>query len=1244
MMDIYLSCWSEIGTIRTHSPNPINQLSKVVIRILVLSVLYGWSLSQLLEPFGYINIDCGGQSGNYKDPLTGLDWVTDEGFLQSADLLTRQGLAAPVEVLLNDSRSTSRINANQLKTAMAFVPPVDNKPIHKSKYCYKFNLSLSNRESRNYLLRAVFPKARISSIAGHEYIIDIIKQQLRMQNTLYNTDDVIFDAAVDATTVFTVSWNWNNVLYESQILELFVTSLDDSMYFCVDVLSSLPFAAISSLELRSLPEKLFPTFTNGKFDSAGRAHWQATRGFTYFITISRLNFGGNDSSPALRFPSDRYDRLWYGTGTPVAMNSNISLDYGVAGLVAPMTINTASEVESKSIDPNAVFSRQLQDDLFQVPPLVWSSAWEAINFDSVISFTTNLNLQGFQLVLQRINSFTLNFVLFDVDPDGESSISSRSVDIYNAVLFMILKEPEVYAGEWLAQAVDVPTAERKTVYEMMYQLGSTTMFNISRAATSSRPAMVNAFELYAEITAKGITFDELSIRSFADLLSSHESLNTFGDPCNPSPWSWLKCEDTFDARINQDVGYITEIDLSNQGLHGVFTADLQLPIQLKVFNLSNNQFSGLLPISLGKQLVTVDLSDNNFTGSIPTFPVRDSTYEVNVQSMDFLNLSSNYMFGDVINFSEGLVLLRILDLSENDFSGAFPAFPNASLEYLNLASNHMSGTISTILYSKKFELQPLRALILRENNFSGMVPDVIWGSLSQLQKVDLSYNNLEEINLTSWCQVLLKDESYQMRQQVNLLNNTIKSVVFSNLLSGLQSQPDSDIYKLLQRSGGYILLGGNEWCERVGLPEVRILERYLCRYSESEDYYWKYLEGTSNEHMIIGLSVSGSLVLLIACCLPILLARVWKKVKICHQIQEELAKEDVRPPFYKYEDIRTATRDFSQENELGKGGFGAVYKAELADRSIVAVKLLFPTEQNLTDFLKETVLITGIKHRNLVQLKGCCVKEKKRMLVYEYAQNGNLAQALWDKPFDTSPVLSPVKLYENESTTGIEGFKPFKKICKFSENTGKDGSSPLTWAQRLKICVGVAKGLSYLHEELQPKIIHRDIKPQNILLDKDLNAKIADFGLARPMKGDEGTQATRVGGTMGYLAPEYAVQGLITEKLDVYSYGILLLQIISGRKCFDSSATSDEFYLRTCAFKLYRVGCLLSIAEQNLLAVTSAEEIESVLKIALSCLQVVHNKRPSMSEVVTMLTCKSSSVAVEVVDQQILSDDSYEPF
>ncbi|KAL3701014.1 hypothetical protein R1sor_019036 [Riccia sorocarpa] len=367
------------------------------------------------------------------------------------------------------------------------------------------------------------------------------------------------------------------------------------------------------------------------------------------------------------------------------------------------------------------------------------------------------------------------------------------------------------------------------------------------------------------------------------------------------------------------------------------------------------------------------------------------------------------------------------------------------------------------------------------------------------------------------------------------------------------------------------------------------------------------IHASNQRTVIISVAVSGSVFLVVASILLFFLRRMWKRVKDLRQLQEELEKEDVRPPFYKYEGLRAATRNFSDENELGKGGFGAVYKAELADRSTVAVKLLFPSEQSMTDFLKETVVITGIKHMHLVQLKGCCVRDKKRMLVYEFAENGNLAQALW----------------------------------------GKERSFILTWAQRLKICVGVAKGLSYLHEELQPRIIHRDIKPHNILLDKDWNAKIADFGLARTMQGDEGTQATTIGGTVGYVSPEYSTQGLITEKLDVYSYGILILEIVSGRKCIEPSAHPDEFYLRNWAFKLHREDCLSNMAEKALLESVPAQEIEFVLKIALSCVQAAHEKRPSMSEVVIMLTGNTSHVAINIVDkplqqQQVSYDDLYE--
>ncbi|KAL3685552.1 hypothetical protein R1sor_003574 [Riccia sorocarpa] len=695
------------------------------------------------------------------------------------------------------------------------------------------------------------------------------------------------------------------------------------------------------------------------------------------------------------------------------------------------------------------------------------------------------------------------------------------------------------------------------------------------------------------------------------MLAGSRQIDTSGDPCEPVPWFWVTC--------TGDGGYFThisEINLGNQGLDGSFTNDLSFS-SYNVFDLSNNSLHGAVPSFLGNiATFKLDLSSNNFSGPIPIFIVDPTLPESEVPSgsqIQFLNLSSNSMSGNLTDISGNFPYLKALNLSGNHFSGPVPLFyGNTTPEVIDLSSNCLSGGISELLMMINFRIktspgprQSLKTLRLGDNNLSGTVPDEIWSSELQLETVDLYSNNFTAVDLTTWFQSLVAG-GFSGKQKVNLLNNPIERVIIRddivNLKSGLESKTDVEMWNILSNSEGYIVFGGNKWCNSSDLSRARILKNYLCRPSENDDYYSVPPKGPDNTSIIIGGAVSGSVFLVIASILLIFLGRMWRRVKDLRQLQAELEKEDVRPPFYKYEELRAATKNFSDENELGRGGFGAVYKAELTDRSILAVKLLFPTEQSMTDFLKETVVITGIKHRHLIQLKGCCVRDKKRMLVYEFAENGNLVQALW----------------------------------------GNERSFILTWAQRLKICIGVAKGLSYLHEELQPRIIHRDIKPHNILLDKDWNAKIADFGLARTMQGDEWTQATTIGGTMGYVSPEYSTEGLITEKLDVYSYGILVLEIVSGRKCLDPSASAEEFYLRNWAFKLHRESCLSSMAEKTLIESVPAQEIESLLKIALLCVQETHEKRPSMSEVVIMLTGNSSlatDIMNELCEQQQVSYD-----
>ncbi|XLU77212.1 hypothetical protein S245_000633, partial [Arachis hypogaea] len=215
------------------------------------------------------------------------------------------------------------------------------------------------------------------------------------------------------------------------------------------------------------------------------------------------------------------------------------------------------------------------------------------------------------------------------------------------------------------------------------------------------------------------------------------------------------------------------------------------------------------------------------------------------------------------------------------------------------------------------------------------------------------------------------------------------------------------------------------------------------------------------------------------------------------------------PINYKYNDLKAATNNFNGENRLGGGGFGNVYKGTLKNGKVIAAKKLFSVQSKKLedDFESEVKFLSNVHHRNLVRLLGFCKKGQERIIVYEYMTNGSLDKLLFGK---------------------------------------KKGW--LNWKQRYDMVLGTARGLAYLHEEFYVSIIHRDIKSGNILLDHELQPKISDFGLARFLPSDQSKLNTRFAGTLGYTAPEYAIYGQLSEKVDTYSYGIVILEIISGRK------------------------------------------------------------------------------------------------
>ncbi|KAJ9566117.1 hypothetical protein OSB04_002083 [Centaurea solstitialis] len=290
--------------------------------------------------------------------------------------------------------------------------------------------------------------------------------------------------------------------------------------------------------------------------------------------------------------------------------------------------------------------------------------------------------------------------------------------------------------------------------------------------------------------------------------------------------------------------------------------------------------------------------------------------------------------------------------------------------------------------------------------------------------------------------------------------------------------------------------------------------------------------------------------------------------------------------------IHVATNNFSYENKLGEGGFGPVYKGKLQDGKEVAVKRLsMNSGQGLVEFKNEVELIIKLQHKNLVRLLGYCIKGPERILIYEYMANNSLDTFLFE-------------LY-------AEGFSFATDPIKCKE---------LDWAKRANIISGIAKGLRYLHEDSRLKIIHRDMKAGNILLDNDMNSKISDFGTARIFGGNQMEANTvRIVGTYGYMAPEYAMEGLFSTKSDVYSFGVLLLEIISGQRNNKFCYQNQPQNFLTTVWRSWKENKGEELIDRRLSQDVKTDEALKWINIALLCVQRDPDDRPTMSTVVFML-------------------------
>ncbi|XP_031093975.1 probable receptor-like serine/threonine-protein kinase At4g34500 isoform X1 [Ipomoea triloba] len=285
--------------------------------------------------------------------------------------------------------------------------------------------------------------------------------------------------------------------------------------------------------------------------------------------------------------------------------------------------------------------------------------------------------------------------------------------------------------------------------------------------------------------------------------------------------------------------------------------------------------------------------------------------------------------------------------------------------------------------------------------------------------------------------------------------------------------------------------------------------------------------------------------------------------------------------WYSLRELEMATNRFSTDNVIGEGGYGVVYRGVLPDGSVVAVKSLLNNKgQAEKEFKVEVEAIGKVRHKNLVGLLGYCAEGTQRLLVYEYVDNGNLEQWLHG---DVGPV------------------------------------SPLTWDIRMKIAIGIARGLAYLHEGLEPKVVHRDVKSSNILLDRKWNAKVSDFGLAKLLGPEKSYVTTRVMGTFGYVSPDYASTGMLNEGSDVYSFGVLLMEIVTGRSPVDYSRPPGKMNLIDWFKGMVANRQAEELVDPLIEVHPPPRALKRVLLVCLRCIDMDANKRPKMGQIVTML-------------------------
>ncbi|GMI77684.1 CLAVATA3 INSENSITIVE RECEPTOR KINASE 4 [Hibiscus trionum] len=491
---------------------------------------------------------------------------------------------------------------------------------------------------------------------------------------------------------------------------------------------------------------------------------------------------------------------------------------------------------------------------------------------------------------------------------------------------------------------------------------------------------------------------------------------------------------------------------------------------------------------------------------------------------------------------------------------------------LEMASTGLSGMLSPGIGN----LSHLRTMLLQNNQLSGPIPDEI-GKLSELQTLDLSGNqfvgaipsSLGSLTHLSYLRLNKNNLSGHIPRDVaNLTGLSFLDLSFNNL-----SGPTPKIL-----ANGYSITGNNFLCTSSSqhicgdVPNPLNVASSASSSRVGGNHHWLL-------SVVIGIiSTFVVSVMLLVCWVH------WNRSRILllSYVQHDYDFEIGHLKRFSYRELQTATGNFNPQNILGQGGYGVVYKGCLPNRLVVAVKRLKdPNFTGEVQFQTEVEMIGLALHRNLLRLYGFCMTPDERLLIYPYMPNGSVADRLRDS-------------------------------CH--------GKPTLNWNRRMHIALGAARGLLYLHEQCNPKIIHRDVKAANILLDESFEAVVGDFGLAKLLDKRDSHVTTAVRGTVGHIAPEYLSTGQSSEKTDVFGFGILLLELITGQKTLDAgNGQIQKGMILSWVKTLHEEKRLDVLVDRDLKGCFNAIELETITDLALKCTRSQPHLRPKMSEVLKVL-------------------------